>query len=356
MEIKIEKLKNSEVEITGSIPFEKLEEYKGQAIKNVSENITIAGFRKGHIPEKVLIEKVGEMTILNEMAELALQKTYPKIITENKIEAITSPQVNITKLASGNPLEFKIKIAVMPEFEIADYKEIAKKEMAKKEDLIEVTDKEVEDTIKQILASQKQPHSCSDEKCEHNNETEEQKSGETEEQKNEEKLTDEMVKKLGDFKDVEDFKVKLKENIKHEKEHRSKEAKKIEMIEKIAESSKIELPEILVDAELRKMIAEMSDNISRMGLKFDKYLEHIKKTEEDLKKEWRTDAEKRVKIQLVLNKISKEEKIEPKEEEVKKMTETLMAQYKNARKENVEIYVKMILSNEAVFKLLENQK
>lgn len=346
MKIEINKLKNSEVEIIGSIPFEELNKHRGLAIKNLGANIKVDGFREGKVPEKILIEKLGEMAILNEMAELTLQLAYPEIIIKNKIDAISSPQVSITKLAEGNPMEFKIKVVVIPEITIPDYKKIAKKENEKKEDSTEVTDEELNKTIEQIQKSQQHIK----------REGEEITEEDLKKNKELPKLTDEMVKKLGDFKDVEDFKSKLKENIKHEKEHRAKEKKRLEILDAIIKDTKVELPELLIDAELRKMIAEMKDNITRMGLQFEKYLESIKKTEEDLKKEWKTDAENRVKGQLVLNKIGAEEKIIPNEEEAKKTTDALMSQYKDAKRENVEVYVKMMLSNEAVFDLLEGQK
>lgn len=346
MKIEINKLKNSEVEIVGSIPFEKLEIHRKEAIKNIGQNIKLDGFRPGHIPEKVLIEKIGEMTILHEMAEIALQYAYPDILITNKIDAITSPEITITKIAANNPLEFKIKVAVMPVFDLPEYKKIAKKENEKEGEVVDVTDEEVEKVVKQILTAQ-------DSHAEHQHD----ESGacvKTEE--TEKELTDEVVKKLGDFKDVSDFKAKLKEDIKKQKEHQQREKNRLQILEKLVENSKIELPEILVEAELRKMMAEMSDNISRMGLKFDKYLEHIKKTEDDLKKEWRSDAEKRVKIQLILNKIAITEKTEISDDEVDKNVEAIMSQHKEAKKENVEIYVRMMLMNEAVLKLLEEQK
>ncbi|OGD67334.1 hypothetical protein A2442_01035 [Candidatus Campbellbacteria bacterium RIFOXYC2_FULL_35_25] len=357
IDVKIEKLKNSEVEITGAIPFEELEKHRAESMKRLGENISVDGFRKGHVPEKVIVEKVGEMSILNEMAEKALQASYLDILLINKIDAITSPEITITKLAPNNPLEFKIKVAVMPEIKLPDYKKIALKENSKKEEKIEVTEEEIAKTIEQVIKNQKhikhehaEGEVCEEDEEQENKETEKQKNTETEE------LTDEMVKKLGDFKDVEDFKVKLKENMLQEKTRQQSEKRRLGTLSAIQKESQIELPEILIEGELRKMLAEMSDNISRMGLQFDKYLEHIKKTEDDLKKEWRPDAENRVKGQLVLNEISKEEKILPNEEEAKKNIDVLMSQYENAKRENVEIYVKMMMSNEMVFKLLEEQK
>ena len=343
-DVKVEKLKNSEVEIDGSIPFEELEKHRKEAVKKVGSEVKIDGFREGHIPENILIKNVGEMAIINEMAEITLSYVYPDILITNKIDAITSPQITITKLAKDNPLEFKIKLSVMPEIKLPDYKKIAQKEMAKKPEGTDVTDEELNQTIEQIQKAQKHIKRDGAEVSEKDLE------------KDLPEVNDEFVKQLGDFKDVEDFKNKLKESIKHEKEHKNKEKKRIEIINGVIKETKIELPEILIDAELRKMIAEMNDNISRMGLNFEKYLEQIKKTEDDLKKEWRADAENRVNRQLILNKIAQEEKILPDEKETKKNVDLLMSQYKNAKRENVEIYVGMMLSNEAVFKMLESNK
>ena len=343
-DVKIEKLKNSEIEIDGSIPFEELEKHRKEAVKKVGSEVKIDGFREGHIPENILIKNVGEMAIINEMAEITLSYVYPDILITNKIDAITSPQITITKLAKDNPLEFKIKLSVMPEIKLPDYKKIAQKEMTKKPEGTDVTDEELNQTIEQIQKAQKHIKRDGAEVSEKDLE------------KDLPEVNDEFVKQLGDFKDVEDFKSKLKESIKHEEEHKNKEKKRIEIINGIIKETKIELPEILIDAELRKMIAEMNDNISRMGLNFEKYLEQIKKTEDDLKKEWRADAENRVNGQLILNKIAQEEKILPDEKETKKNVDLLMSQYKNAKRENVEIYVGMMLSNEAVFKMLESNK
>ncbi len=347
MDIKVNKLKNSEVEIKGSIPFEDLNKHREQAVKKIGANIKVDGFREGKVPEKIIVEKVGEMAILNEMGEIALQMAYPDMLMTNKINPISSPQVNITKLADGNPMEFTIKLAVMPEVTLPDYKKIAKKEMSKKEESLEVTDEELNKTIEQIQKAQKHVKKDGEEVTKEDLEKDKDELPE---------VNDEFVKKIGDFKDVEDFKTKLKKNIKHEKEHRSKEKKRLEVLDVVIKETKVELPELLVEAELRKMSSEMRDNISRMGLQFEKYLESIKKSEEDLHKEWRTDAENRVKGQLVLNRISVEEKMTPDEKEVGKNVDTIMSQYKDAKKENVEVYVKMMLTNEQVFKMLEEQK
>ncbi len=125
--VEIKKLPESELEITGEISAGDFESCRQAAIKNLSEGVKIDGFRPGNAPEKILIDKIGEGTILEKMAEIALQKAYPKILEENKIQAIGRPLIDVTKIAKGNPLGFKIRTAAMPEIELPDYKAIAKK-------------------------------------------------------------------------------------------------------------------------------------------------------------------------------------------------------------------------------------
>ena len=123
--INIKKLEKSIIEIESSIPAEIWAGYKKQALKNINENIEIDGFRKGMIPENILINKIGEMRVWEEMAELALSRAYAEIIIDNKIDAIGKPEIHITKIAKDNPLEFKAITAVIPEVKLPDYKKIA---------------------------------------------------------------------------------------------------------------------------------------------------------------------------------------------------------------------------------------
>jgi len=343
--IKITKLPKSEVEIEGEISVEKLKIAWGKALKNLGEKANIPGFRKGHIPENVLIKQVGEMNVLEEAAEIALQEEYPNIIAENDVKAIGRPAVTITKLAKENPLGFKVKTAIMPEIELCDYKKISKNHSEKKLEKTEVSDKEVEDVITEVKKSRAIKH--------------EHKEGAAPHDKHEDVLpevTDEFVKSLGKFKDVADFKQKIKENITHEKEHAQKEKSRLALIEDLIKKSEISLPEILIEGELEKMMAQFKDDTEKMGLKYTDYLTHIKKTEEELRKEWRENAEKKAKLQLILNRISVEENIKPSEEEVKKEMDYILEHHKDADRFRVQMYVETFLTNNKVFEFLENKE
>ena len=113
------------VKIEGEVPFEELLKHRTASINALGKNIEIDGFRKGKVPEDMLVTKLGEMTILNEMAERALAKVYPEVLKAHKIDAIGYPQVQITKLATDNPLGFTATVATVPVITLPDYKKIA---------------------------------------------------------------------------------------------------------------------------------------------------------------------------------------------------------------------------------------
>ena len=98
----IKKLEKSEVEITGVLEWVEFEAYEAKALERIGERMELPGFRKGKAPATIIKENVQEMPLLEEMAEVALQENYIKIVEENKIDAIGRPQIAITKIAKGS--------------------------------------------------------------------------------------------------------------------------------------------------------------------------------------------------------------------------------------------------------------
>ena len=372
--VEIKKLENSEIEIIGEIPAELFDKNREQAIKNIGKNIELPGFRKGHVPEATLAKHIGEQAIMEEMAEITIGKEYKNIIIENKLDPISRPEVGITKIAAGNPLGFTIKVAVMPNIEVGDYKKISKEVYAKQEK-IEVNDKEVDDTVAEIRKSYAQS-AVANKPGEKNEKTkpssaessdevkpaDAKSSGVTKPGEKKEKtpelpeFNDEFVKTLGNFKNVAEFKNKLKENILLEKEKKESDKKRLEMMEKIISDSKIDLPRVIIQAEQDKMLAQLKSDIERMGMKFEDYMKQIKKTNEELRKDIEKEAEKRAKIQLLLNKIGIEEKITAPKDKVDEQVEALLKQYPDAEKERVQIYVETNIVNQKIFEFLEGKK
>lgn len=335
IDINIKKLPDSEIEITGIAPVEIFEACRDSAAREISQSVKIDGFRDGMAPESVLIKKVGEYAILEKMADICLRKEYPKIIEENKIKAIGRPEISITKIARDNPLEFKAKIAVLPEIDLPDYKKLSSETMKKGEN-IDVKEEEIDNIIEYIRKS---------------------RAGKDAEGKEVlPEINDEFAKSVGKFETIIELRKHLGENIRAEKEIKEKQRRRVDILDKIIQKTEMETPKILIDAEKRKMLEEMKANISQAGLKWEDYLAHLKKTEEEVIKDWDKDAIKRVKYGLILNEIAEKEKIEVSEEEVNKETDKILEQYKgmDIDRERAKAYTYGIIRNEKVFNLLES--
>ncbi len=355
MKTDIKKIEDSSVEISVILPKKELEKYREDVEKEAIKNIKIDGFREGHVPKEKALKEISPMKILEEMAQRAISDSYLDILEKTKVKAIGHPEIMITKIAEDNDLEFKLITAVMPEIKLGDYKKIAKKEMLKDE-VIEVSDKDLDDAItniRKMRAQQKMHENLKD--------GEVAKSWNEIEEKDLPKLDDEFVKTVGKFKDVNDFKEKITENLKEEKKAKLLEKRRIAIIDGILDdkNTKFEVPKMMVDYEIDKMMYEFEGNISMTGMKFDDYLKSINKTREDYKKEWYEQGLKRAKMQLLLNHIASEEKIEVSEDEINEEVSKILEQYKdqkNIDENNVRAYVSQVLTHQKVFEFLEKQK
>lgn len=350
----IEQLPDSEIKISGELPYVELESERTAAIVALGKNVEISGFRKGHVPEAVLVKHIGEMNILAEMAERAIAHAYPHILDEHDIQAIGHPKIEITKIAPQNPLGFTATVAVIPTFTLPEYTKIAK-EINKERPSSEVTDEEVTGKINDILRQK-----AAYERLQSKAAVAEGEAIETEEDLENKleipELTDEVAKSLGQpgqFEGVEDLKQKLREHLEIEKKNETTAKHRGAITDAIVEATDITLPKILIESELNQMFAQMQEDLDRAFLKMDDYLTHIQKTKEDLAKEWEPAAVKRAKLQLVLNEIAKAEKLTPDMEQVEAETQTLLERFKDADPYRVRIYVASVLVNEEVMKKLE---
>lgn len=347
-QIKTKKLPKSEIEIEVSLEESLLNEARKKAITILSNKLEIPGFRKGHIPENIVIQKAGENYILEEASDILISEHFPKIIEENKFDILGRPKISITKLAVGNPVEFKAVFAVMPEFDLPDYKKIAETHKSKKEEKFEATEKETEDVLLQIRKNKAHYdwHKNNPDHKDHNH-------PDLEKEENLPKIDDEFAKSAGNFNNVEELKEKVKQNIIEEKKNREIEKRRAQIMEDLVKKTKIELPEILVESEIEKSLAQLKDDVARIGAKWEDYLKETKKEESEIRKELRDQSENKAKIQIIFNKIAEVEKIEPNKDILENEVKNLMNYYPDASEINARTYVETILINQEVLKLLE---
>ncbi len=335
---------NSQIAITGSVSWDKLQSYYQTTLEKMAADVELDGFRKGKAPQDQVEAKIGQMAIMQEAAQRVLGDVYPAIVMDKKLSVVGYPQISLTKLAHGSDLEFLITSAVLPTIQLGDYKKSAAKHN-KEETVVEITDEELDQNIEQLMnmhAHTAHQHEEGADAAEHNHEIPE--------------LNDEFVKKIGDFKDVADFKEKMKSQLLEQKEQSEKGKRREAIILDIAQQSDFEVPEILIEAEKDKMLGAMKDDISRMGLEYSAWLEHSGKTEEEMRSEMTKDATERARAELVLKEIAKVEKISANQEEMDAQIAQIKQAHPDAPEDNVRLYVENIYINEAVCQFLESQK
>lgn len=358
----VEKIGNSEVKITGELPYAEIESERNAAIVALGKNVELDGFRKGNVPAKVLEKHLGEMAILAEMAERAIAHAYAHILDAHEIDAIGQPKIELQKIAPSNPLAFTITVAVMPEIELPDYKGIAKK-VNKDKPSGEVTDADVDKQIEDILRQkaayerlQKKAAMSAEEKAEEKEEDLIQSEADLDKLEIPE-LTDEVAKTLGQpgqFETVTDLKTKIREHLTIERQNEAVAKHRGNLTDAIVDEAKVDLPRIMIESELDQMVSQMKEDLDRSNLKFEDYLSHIKKSREELLKEWEPAASKRAKLQLVLNEIAKAEEMTPDKDKVEEQTKVLMERFKDADEYRVRLYVASVLLNEDVMQMLES--
>jgi trigger factor len=374
--MKIEKkdLPKGLIEFKVVVDEKEFESYHSKAFSVVQQAVEIDGFRKGNAPEDLIVKKYGDMIILEEMANQCLRVAYVQAVEEHKINPISEPQVTITKIAKGNPLELTITVPVMPEVTLPAYKKLAKEAVDDKE-TVTVSDEEINQVIEELRKGRAQKHEH-DHPHDHDHEghdhVEEAKSDEDVERQQvsteinntsievekEEvlpELNDEFAQSFGEnFPTLDSLKKKINENITLDKEQKLREKRRTAIMEKLVSETKVDVPDVIVEGELQNMLSQMKADITRFGGTWEEYLTHTKKTEDDLKSDWKDDAHKRAISQLLLHKIAQAEKLTATEEEIEVELVRLLATVQDADEERAKAYLYQVLTNDKVLRFLEN--
>ncbi len=353
----IEEKEGSEIEIKAEIPEEAVATFRKKAVAALGREVSVQGFRKGHVPEDVLVRHLGEHEIMHETAERAISQAYAGIVTDKKLDVIGRPNVTITKLAAGNPIGFTITSAVMPKFTLPDYATIAETTRKTFDDpsAVTVSDEELD---KALLELRRRAAHAQQHRHEEHEENDMEEAHEHPDIPDAElpPLTDETVSQFGSFNTIDDLKKVLREQMQREKEVQAREKLRLGIIDAILEKTKITVPALFTDHELSKMIIEFKNTLARMGLTLEEYLEKNSITTDKLHAEWRPEAEKRAKIDLLLGAIAKTQDLHADPKKVERETGHLLAYHKDADPASMRTYVEAMLTNEEVFRFLEGKE
>ena len=390
MECKVEKTQNAnEVKLEITIEAEKFE----NAIKRVyfqsAKYFNIPGFRKGKAPQNIVERYYGKEIFYEDAFNDLVPAEYEKALNENKIDAVSRPQVDIITMEKGQDLKFTATVQIKPEVELGKYKgiEIEKIEYNVKDEDIENELADMQDKNARIVTV--------DDRAAEDGDTakidfegfvdgepfdggkgedydlvlgshsfiegfEEQVVGMKIDEEKEINVTfpkeyfskelagkeatfkvklhelkkkelpeldDEFAKDVSEFDTLKELKDSIKEKLEKQNKDREKYEKQDAAVKAVIETMKVDIPSGMIETETENMMRDMEQRMSYQGLKMEQYLKLINKTEEEYKKEYEPQAIEAIKSRLALEAIIKAEKIEASEEEIKAKIEEMAKNY-----------------------------
>ena len=390
MKTTVKKLSETKVVLTIVVDRTELEAAEQVALKKMSRDVKVPGFRKGHVPLSVVAKNINPNALQEETLDNALSKAVAEAFVGEKIQAIERPEVEVKKFIPGDTLEFTAQATILPAVKLPDYQKLKTKraevkvvdadaddiisrmqenfaqksevdraakegdevviDFIGKKDGVEFDGGKAEDYSLKIGSGQFIPgfedgivgHKAGDKfelelkfpKDYHAKELAGQKVAFSVELKavNESKLpelNDEFAAKCGPFTSMDDLRKDILREVKEQKSRDSEEKFKDELVGELADNIKVELPQILVDDQVRSIEQDMQQNLAYRGLELDSYLSTQGFSDKDdwLAKEVRPAAERRVKAGLVLAELSKELKIDVSHEELSAQIETMRQYY-----------------------------
>lgn len=421
MQYKAKELPKGMVEIEFEVPVEEMKHDLEHAAKHLTEHKPIPGFRPGKATYETVAKQYGEGTIYEEALPVIVRRNYVKAVQEQKLRSYGQPEISVKTLAPGNALVFTATVAVLPKVaSLPDLRSIkvaakevkvedkaveeALKELQKMQTKEVKVERELRDKDKAVVdmdLSQGGVPSEGGQARDHGIYLDEeyyipglkeqiigQRVGETRnftlkfpethfqkhlagkdvdfkvtlkevQELQHPELDDEFAKKLGK-QSVQEIRELIAENMRTEAEEKERQRRELEALEQVVAKSKFgEIPDVVVNDEVNRMIEELEHGIEHRGLKMDDYLTSLKKSLADLKLEFVPQAMKRIKTSVVVDAVGEQEKVEVPEEEVVAELEKAMNAYASdaeaqarVRTEEYEEYVRWRLRNRHVMELI----
>ena len=387
--VEIKKQKENEVKLKIEIDKLKTNSKLDKVYNDTSYQIKIPGFRKGKIPKNILNLHLGKGYFYDKTAEELIPECYLEAIKKIDIKPINQPEIKVIQIEEDKPLIFEATVQVMPEVKLGTFDKISiqkedikvantdvnneikriqensaqlkvvKDRKAKEGDFL-VVDSEgcIEGKVvegskveKQIIQLSKNtapefndkligcsagdekeikilvPKDVKDKKIAGKEIIYKVKVIEIKEKELPE-LNEDFVKTMGNYKTLDDFKKDIKDKLEKQVEIVNKNNYERKLLGKVTDICEVKVPKVLIEREMDYMMKSLEDDLKSKGLSLQDYYKSIKTDEEKVKKEYEIVAEKRIKQELVLDKISQVENLQVTEKEVKDKIKILAKEMK----------------------------
>jgi trigger factor len=370
--VSVEKLATSEAVLEVELSWDELEKASDKAYRKLVQKVDVQGFRRGKAPRSLLERKLGKEYIYQEGLDELITETYRNALKEHELTPITQPELDAPVLELGQPYHFSLKVPIITPVTLGDYKslhfeqeeaDVTSEEVEQELESLRnrrATWHEVErpadydDRVTVDLKLTVEEQSISDLKDNPFELTRERhgmfsgmdehivgmKVGESKEfntvlpadYANEKlagkegsyavtlykveikevpELDDALASEIsnGQYENLEDLRKAVSDSILEGKERRIRDELREKVVEAVIEQSQITLHPLLLQEEAEEMLHQLSHLLEQQRMSMDQYLLMMHKTREEYLKEMEPEAEKRVKRELVVDEVAKQEEI-----------------------------------------------
>lgn len=389
MSLSVEKLEGSMAKLTIEVPAEEFTKAITNAYNKQKSKFSVPGFRKGKVPQTYIEKMYGAAVFYEDAANELINEYYPKEIENCELEITSNPEIDVEQIEKGKNFIFTAKVATKPEIKVGEYKgvEIEKvpSEVTEDEVMAEILKTQKENS--RSISVEDRPAKMDDEvtiNFEGFMDGEAFEGGKGEDYKltlgshsfidtfedqivgksigdkfdvnvtfpedyqaadlagkpavfkvkvnkitaNElPELNDEFAQDVSEFDTLDEYKEDVKKNLTTAKENRAKAEKEDKVIEAIIEGAKMDIPQPMIDTQVRQMANEFAQRLQAQGLSVDQYMKFTGMDSAKFIETLKPQALKRIQSRLVLEAIAKAENIVASQEEIDEQMEKMAKAY-----------------------------
>ena len=376
--------------LTIEVSAEDVEKAMQSAYQKAKGRISIPGFRKGKAPRKMIEQMYGKGIFLEDAVNALIPEHYSKALGECELEIVSQPKIDLVQTEPGKALIFTAEVAVKPEVTLGEYKGVEvpksetevtdedveaelKKEQEKNSRTVTVEDRGAENgdittidfegfvdgeafeggkgtdypltlgsgsfipgfedqlvgakagdhvEVKVTFPEEYQAKELAGKEAVFQCDVKKVEAKELPE------LDDDFAQDASEFDTLAEYKEDIKKNLTEKKEKEARAAKENAAVDKAIENAQMEIPDAMLNTQVRQMLDDFSRRMQSQGLTMEQYFQFTGMTLEKMQEEMKPQALKRIQTRLVLEKIAEVENIQPTDEEVEEEFKKMADAYK----------------------------
>ncbi len=290
----IVKLPKSLVDIQITMPWADIEPKWNQTYQKLASEVEIPGFRKGQAPQNLVEPKIAA-NLQQEVLKLVMPQALIEALNGTDVVPIDYPQYQVAAFTKGGELKFSARVTVRPVVKVGNYKVVN----ASRPPLKQITDEEINKVITDLFTrwKQRQPVPA---------------AGAPQVPP---APDDAFAKSVGAVS-LADLNTKIKGDLEAEAKYNNELDYEESILQEVEKITQVDIPDVLIQDELNRMLLSLQRNVSDRGMLMEEYLRTQNKTVEQLKAEWKPQAEKNVRMELGLSEIARQEGVNISDEEL----------------------------------------